>query len=399
MLNQQEKELADAVFVTAARKGYDIKGFYHTSAYLPGWQNVIRQQLSLADGQRKLRQPTGTWSWERSQGASLLNHSTGLYLNVATSDAGDFGKVQRFVQSLKLDNEAKITFASHQTIPRKSYVKADERRRAELDRAPHLSEGEYSTIAQLHEYCSDKVASKRKALVYYFHTKSMSGYREFTPVPDRECSCCNAPRDFKVRACTCCNPTSSWRERMNAFTLEFPSICARAMLNHGYLACGIELVRTGGPKFYYAGNFWWADCDHIAKLGPTPSRYDAWVQEFLVLADSGNRRSKLDPNCGYSALNCGAKHYREGCPRAWYRDLLVRYASLAVNGTLPASRFDDPVWAESSTHPGTPPHNATRACRERLLQEGRYAEQLQGPARAARVAYAHKTKLSPKLSK
>ncbi len=34
-------------------------------------------------------------------------------------------------------------------------------------------------------------------------------------------------------------PVASWREEMNAMTLEFPSICLRAMLK-GYSTCGVE---------------------------------------------------------------------------------------------------------------------------------------------------------------
>jgi len=30
------------------------------------------------------------------------------------------------------------------------------------------------------------------------------------------------------------------------------------------------------------GNFWWADCNHIANLNPLNNRYDAWSCEFFV---------------------------------------------------------------------------------------------------------------------
>ena len=35
------------------------------------------------------------------------------------------------------------------------------------------------------------------------------------------------------------NPRASWREEMNAFNIEFPSICLRALLK-GYNTCGVE---------------------------------------------------------------------------------------------------------------------------------------------------------------
>ena len=53
---------------------------------------------------------------------------------------------------------------------------------------------------------------------------------------------------------------ASWREVMNTFNIEFPSICLRAMLD-GYSACGMEYQDA-----HYSGNFFWAHCDHVAAL-------------------------------------------------------------------------------------------------------------------------------------
>lgn len=47
-------------------------------------------------------------------------------------------------------------------------------------------------------------------------------------------------------------PEASWREGMNTFNLEFPSICARAIIRHGYSACGVE-----NQDAHYSGNFWY----------------------------------------------------------------------------------------------------------------------------------------------
>ena len=62
-----------------------------------------------------------------------------------------------------------------------------------------------------------------------------------------KCECCK-----DRSSCPCCMPEASWREGMNTFNLEFPSICARAIIRHGYSACGIE-----NQDAHYSGNFWY----------------------------------------------------------------------------------------------------------------------------------------------
>ena len=57
---------------------------------------------------------------------------------------------------------------------------------------------------------------------------------------------------------------------MNAFNIEFPSICLRALLK-GYNTCGVE-----NQDAHYSGNFWWADCEHIASLSKPHNRYVVW---------------------------------------------------------------------------------------------------------------------------
>lgn len=46
----------------------------------------------------------------------------------------------------------------------------------------------------------------------------------------------------------------------------------------GYSTCGIE-----NQDAHYSGNFWWADCQHVAALNPPHTRFDAWAYEFFVL--------------------------------------------------------------------------------------------------------------------
>ena len=65
--------------------------------------------------------------------------------------------------------------------------------------------------------CRDLGLAGEKAVVYYFHSKG---------------GCCS-------RKQAAFNPVASWREAMNTFNLEYPSICLRAMLE-GYPTCGFE---------------------------------------------------------------------------------------------------------------------------------------------------------------
>jgi len=115
-------------------------------------------------------------------------------------------------------------------------------------------------------------------------------------------------------------PRASWREEMNAFTIEFPSICLRALLK-GYNTCGVE-----NQDAHYSGNFWWADCAHIASLPKPDNRFDPWSAEFFVQKYSVDHAlaKRIGYHCGYSAWNCGINLYDFDCERDMYRDRLFK---------------------------------------------------------------------------
>lgn len=115
---------------------------------------------------------------------------------------------------------------------------------------PVATEGEFHTIQALHNYCKKAVATNKSALVFYFHTKTMDKGRQLAP-----------------GAC--------WRDAMNAYVLEFPSICIRALLR-GYSSCGPFLSTN-----IYQGNFWWASCSHVAQL---PGLWVCTVTVILVIS-------------------------------------------------------------------------------------------------------------------
>lgn len=100
---------------------------------------------------------------------------------------------------------------------------------------PVATEGEFHTVDALHSYCKKAVAANKTALVFYFHTKTANQGKQM-------------------------GPGACWRDIMNAYTIEFSSICLRALLK-GYSSCGPLLSAN-----IYAGNFWWASCNHVAFL-------------------------------------------------------------------------------------------------------------------------------------
>ncbi|KAJ1430649.1 hypothetical protein B484DRAFT_448803 [Ochromonadaceae sp. CCMP2298] len=302
MLLHRETEVFGAAVKSAQEQGFSIQGFYHTSTWQPKWASVVTDQLKLLDGFRHTPVNVGdaNSSYEVSplNWTSLLAASDGLYLNVAGPTTADLKKVQQLVNTLPLRHKDKIQFNFNTTVGRDAW--GDAKRREALMKDAQLSAGEHSTVQALQRYCQRKVDSGEKAIVYYFHSKS---------------GCCHKP--FNSRES---NPRASWREYMNAFSLEFPSVCLRAMLA-GYSTCGVE-----NQDAHYSGNFWWADCAHVASLSPSENRFDAWSAEFYVQKYSVDfsLARRIGYHCGYSAFNCGLNLYDFDCSREKYRDRLYK---------------------------------------------------------------------------
>lgn len=187
MLVHKEFERSKEIFEIARRKGYTIKGFYHASTWKHGWKDVVLQQLYLVDGRRKVPkfqegQPKKvTFVWDEKRWASLLRVSSELYLNVAGEKIEDVEKIRQVVNEADLKYKSKIRINFNQTIGRGTYNHSPEDKKKILDATPGVSEGEYSTIATLHQYCTDVVNRGEKSLVYYFHSKSGSSIRDALP--------------------------------------------------------------------------------------------------------------------------------------------------------------------------------------------------------------------------
>lgn len=245
MMMRREMETFSRTLEQMKARNYVIKGFYHTSAWQTFWKEVISEQLLLLDGKRKIPismdYENKLFEWDRNHTwASLLNASESLYLNVAGPDISDLAKIQEVAKSLNLENAAKIEWNFNATVGRGHYNGATEEQKAVLMNNTLVSEGEYSTVMALQRYCKKMTREGKKAVVYYMHNKG---------------GCC-FKRNSNERM-----PVHAWRDAMNAMIVEFPSICTRALMK-GYSTCGAE-----NQDGHFSGNFWWAECEHVAHIG------------------------------------------------------------------------------------------------------------------------------------
>ena len=294
----------------ARAAGYKLKGFYHTSTWRGGWRAVMEEQLRLLDGKRERistvfdreSASNDVISWGKKDWASLLESSDhGVHVTVAGQD-GDLDKVVAFVDDLGLAHRNKLSFFFNKTLPRGHFNDVrDEGERKRLLTNRTLSEGESATWLSLVDYCE----ANRQSFVYYLHLKG---------------ACCTRKTE-KLGA----RSVTTWREAMNAFVIEFPSICLRALVD-GYDSCGFE-----SQDGHYSGNFFWARCDSVVGLVPFTDRdrFDAYKSEYAIFRYSSdaaaNERKGL--KCGYSTYNCHVDHYKHECPRSKYLHKLLQYSS------------------------------------------------------------------------
>ena len=156
-----------------------------------------------------------------------------------------------------------------------------------------LTLGEYPTITALHEHCKAEVAAGRQSLVFYMHLKAAN---------------------LVVRTNTTTSKTTApafWREVMNTLTIEYSSICLRALLA-GSSVCG-SLYRHI-PTSHFAGNFFWASCNHVAQLAPLPSPVtDFEAAEFFLMRTDNSPKKTPDfaTKCAYEVLGAKRRFYRE----------------------------------------------------------------------------------------
>jgi hypothetical protein len=288
------------------QEGYTVRGFYHTSAWQKHWRHVVEEQLRLMGGQRVNimkfadydTQQDDDIPWDRdSWDISLLGVIDRLTLTMTSSTLNDFRDMKELVDTLDISQKDKIHFQFNISVPRLGTMNFNTKQKKKFyssTSASALSDGEFSSILSLHEYCVDQERLNKKSIVFYVHNKG---------------SCC-------VRS-TGSLPVTHWREIMNTYTLEYPSICLRATME-GYSTCGVNMQID--PKVCYSGNFWWARCDHIAMLPRPSDRFNCIDPEFFLFNVSSNIHHKRTyaTQCGYNAFECHVNHYSQPCPRGKY---------------------------------------------------------------------------------
>lgn len=290
-LSRLDKLRMKNVISTIKEQNISIVGFYHTSAWKKYWREVILDQLKII----------GISTRDQRHGEVdshlLVSLIDALHLTVTGNRS-----TLRDVTSLIGHARSKVITHLSKFIRRDAYRNANESEKLTIREKAireNLEEGEYGTITRLHRYCKRKVAKKQRAFVFYIHNKGASS-------------------DVGT-----VNPISDWREHLNDHIIRYPSTCIRALLN-GYPTCGIELMNGRGCdlpegfEFYpphYSGNFWWADCAHIAAL---PGLWDpinnAWAAEFFLfnVSKKGYDTDAFQSFCSYnifSCSNCGGEMY------------------------------------------------------------------------------------------
>ena len=309
------KEVLEAI----SKDGITISGYYHISAWRPQWRDVVKDQLYIMAGKRSAlgdqHPPSASYvpnsdrGFTQSHYVALLDVVDHLQINIASPWISTYTEVKKMVtnevRSIFTDEQfRKIRFSYNVTLTRGTFAKSTPGERAEYEARGNLSEGESSTLARLKDYCEAQGAHGKKTLVFYVHDKGGCCYPSLQHKPD-----------FVSVA------VASWRDVMNAAVLEFPSVCLRALLG-GYTVCGYG---SQGGKAHFSGNFWWADCGHIAAL-PRIHHFDAWKAEFFILRTSRNLNNRLDimHRCAYEVHHCSGNHYAEACKRkAYYHRVLT----------------------------------------------------------------------------
>lgn len=315
-----------------------LTGFYHTSTWRSEWKVVIGEQLLLMDGKRlkvseferyedpknqDTRIPWGTKYW-----SSLLDLSDSLVLNVAEPRIDAKDKVKKLIDSLNLRYGEKINLQYNRTVDRDEFGDRPEKERNAF-KSNHanadVSIGEVSTMLKLHNHCKNETSLGHRAYVYYIHSKG---------------SCCSKRTEGTQYVTT-------WREAMNAFNLEFPSICLRA-LNEGYAVCGME-----NQDGHYSGNFWYANCEHVAKLPSLENMYDAYEVEYFVFKVSHHKKinKAWGSRCGFSTHNFRVNHYAVKKNRK-------EYIFKLFENLMPSQSIKNPV----SQYPSESKEDAIKKC-------------------------------------
>ena len=303
-----EKDRLQESIAALSARGIALHGFYH-SDHVTGWRERMSDHLLLLSGRRRhLGRRFSYWSaitddpqvWDSGRWGDLLAASESLLINTAAPQS--FRRETKEVVSLAgLSSEVgvgrAIRIEFNLTVPVRGFdlLHSEHHKLTARRSRSGLSSGRFSTLSKLHEFCRREVSENRTTFVYFVHNGDSSHWQ--------------ADKDDIVSVL-------SWRDLVDAYMLEFSSICIRALLR-GYIACG---VGYDPARVSYTGDMWWSTCDHIARLKLPESPFDtAMQQQFLFRVTENVRINKLFASrCSYDAFNCGVTKEETYCHRDKY---------------------------------------------------------------------------------
>eukprot|EP00667_Euglena_gracilis_P011876 EG_transcript_12143 len=263
------------------------------------------------------RSAPGGAGWPPTRWASVLDLADRLHVNVPLARPGDFERLRGVVDQLPLKQLRKVFLYFNHTGPR---VEGGGPEHAAVPAA------EAATLTALRDHCVAERVAGRKAFVLFLHMKGQ---------PDEVLS-----------------PTR--KDIANAFSLQFPSVCLRALLE-GYAACGVNL-QDGGQAPHYSDAGFWANCDHIAALPPVPVG-DQWggrAPEAWLFRVSHHfvPQALFAHECAYNAHTCQEEGYESPCRPAALRSAVLEYGRsrwLPPSGAARIARGAG--WVREHCHP------------------------------------------------
>jgi hypothetical protein len=182
---------------------YDISLFYHIGMVL-NWREIVEDQLSTLEN-------CGLGYMASSMTLSYSNPSQEGQAQSSTSQIEDLLKKYPFSSKMKVN----FLEASSRTYERTI-----------------MEEISSSCQKSISEYPEGRT---KTTIVFYFHNKGSSKYVQ----PEN------------LEAYDEYLNVQYWRKYMEYFLLERPTLCTRAILNHGTLTCGVSMRKQ--PSMHYSG--------------------------------------------------------------------------------------------------------------------------------------------------
>jgi hypothetical protein len=309
-------------------KNISIHGFYHMTKLLPHWLEVFQEQLRLLGGYH--RDLTQLEVQKIPPGLMALVDKLHIFEMVMKNfKAANDIDAMLALRNLGLGFEDRVEHTTVPSIDRKQYKYVSQLRahfcllllflmfvipmflrycklcsvwaRNKTKMSELLQEhqrtglalGEYPTISALHQHCQTEVQAGRNSIVFYMHLKSANKAIETDTAASRATA------------------IAFWREAMNTLTIEYSSICIRALLR-GASVCG-SLYRHV-PTSHFAGNFFWASCNHVAQLAPLPSPVSDFEAAEFFLMRTFNKPSStalFATRCAYEVFGGERRFYHE----------------------------------------------------------------------------------------